>query len=93
MAFQSSIINVFYDLPDAPEAENNTLLNSTEEEVLQEALEMVAQPGAKWEEKGSRLKVLKPQWLELEAVAWMHLIKNHIMSPCRFQGFFYATAS
>ncbi|MDO7987360.1 hypothetical protein OC713_02410 [Sweet potato little leaf phytoplasma] len=53
-AFSPGIINILFNLWDAPDVEMNSLLNSRDEDFWREVLETMVRAGTRWKGRGTR---------------------------------------
>ena len=71
--------NAIYELRDNPEAEGNKIIESTSTEVLEDALRVMAKPGAKWDVSPTGIKMLSASSLTPEANLWVYLVKKRLI--------------
>ena len=77
--FNTREINAIYELRDNPDAEGNKIIESTQTELMEDALRVMAKPGAKWDVSPTGIKTLSASSLTPEANLWVYLVKKRLI--------------
>ena len=77
--FNAREIDAIYELRDNPNAEGNKIIESTPTELMEDAIRVLAKPGAKWDVSPTGIKTLSASSLRPEANLWVYLVKKRLI--------------
>lgn len=78
--FNAQEINVIFQLRDDLNTEGNQLIATTSHEHMQDAVQLMAKPGSKWETSPTGIKTLPSKCLLLEANLWVYFVKKRLIT-------------